>query len=124
MCMAFLIVYSVAIIPYRICFSMEATGIFLFLDRCIDVLFTVDMLLTFRKLHHRPLLLVPTPHCTSVLTNRFMHLFITVQERLILLVLINYSLRYPNKYRTIIYKHGLQLIFYLLFRSIQLYWKS
>ena len=104
--MAFLIVYSVAIIPYRICFSMEATGIFLFLDRCIDVLFAVDMLLTFRKLHHRPVLLVA--YCTSLLTNRFMHLFITAQERLILLVLINYSLRYPNKYRSIIYEHGLQ----------------
>jgi hypothetical protein len=48
MFIAILIVYSVAVIPYRICFSVDAVGIFLVFDHSIDVLFAIDMLLTFR----------------------------------------------------------------------------
>ena len=48
MIMAMLIVYSVAIIPYRICFNMDAEGLFYVFDRMVDVLFALDMLLTFR----------------------------------------------------------------------------
>lgn len=53
MTMAVLIVYSVAIIPYRICFNMDAEGFYYAFDRVVDVLFAVDMGLTFRTAYFR-----------------------------------------------------------------------
>ena len=51
--MAVLIVYSVAVIPYRICFDKDAEGFFYVFDRIVDVLFAVDMGLTFRTAYFR-----------------------------------------------------------------------
>ena len=75
MFMALLIVYSVAIIPYRICFSMDAEGFWLFVDRTVDVLFAVDMLLTFRtaffRRHDKIFVTIPSEIAKNYLTSWF-----------------------------------------------------
>jgi hypothetical protein len=42
-----LILYSVVIIPWRICFSQDATGALAIMDVCVDLSFGVDIGLCF-----------------------------------------------------------------------------
>ena len=76
MLMAVLIVYSVAIIPYRICFSMDAVGFFYFFDRSVDILFAVDMLLTFRTAYFRRMDKIFVTIPTEIASNYFKGWFI------------------------------------------------
>lgn len=46
--MAVLILYSTMVIPYRICFDVDAEGGFLVLDICVDLCFATDIAINFR----------------------------------------------------------------------------
>lgn len=46
--MAGLILYSVVVIPYRICFDQPAEGLMQVLDHLVDVMFALDIVINFR----------------------------------------------------------------------------
>ena len=74
-CVAVLIVYSVVLIPFRICFSTESTGFSLVLDYVIDVIFAIDMVLCFRTAYFlddgRALVIVPKLIATHYMRSWF-----------------------------------------------------
>jgi hypothetical protein len=46
--LAFLIIYSIITVPFRIGFNAEATGIWLAIDIMVDIFFFLDMIVSFR----------------------------------------------------------------------------
>lgn len=75
--MAALILYSTMVIPYRICFDVEAEGGFLVLDVCVDLCFAADIAINFRTAFYEDggMVLVTVP---SLIARHYLRTWFTI----------------------------------------------